>query len=98
MRIDLEQFLAATVFLGTAGALGVAVYSSQSGDLDTVVDRVLGDENEEGLEVDLDDEVTVARGPVAVVPSVPPGPAQPPPIIPEPDPSADQVPPPHGEG
>ena len=29
MRFDLEQFLALTVALGTAGALGVAVYSSQ---------------------------------------------------------------------
>ncbi|MCX4242878.1 hypothetical protein [Paraliomyxa miuraensis] len=29
MRFDLEQFLALTMALGTAGALGVAVYSSQ---------------------------------------------------------------------
>lgn len=30
MRFDLEQFLAATVALGTAGAIGVAVYSNQA--------------------------------------------------------------------
>lgn len=29
MRFDLEQFLALTMALGTAGAVGVAVYSSQ---------------------------------------------------------------------
>lgn len=28
MRLDLEQFLAMTVALGTAGAIGVAVYST----------------------------------------------------------------------
>lgn len=32
MRIDFEQFLAATVVLGAAGAVGLAVYSSRDSD------------------------------------------------------------------
>ncbi len=32
MRIDMEQFLALTVALGAAGAIGVGVYSARSGD------------------------------------------------------------------
>jgi hypothetical protein len=101
MRIDIEQFLAATMFLGAAGAVGVAVYSTQTGALDGVVDRVLGDDDAsdpDAVALEIEDDVTVARAPVAVVPSVPRGPEEPPPIIPDPEPSADQVPPPHGEG
>ena len=42
MRIQLEQFLAATMFLGTAGAIGVAVYTSQSGGFDAALERIRG--------------------------------------------------------
>lgn len=101
MRIQLEQFLAATMFMGTAGAIGVAVYTSNSGGLDAAVDRLRGSEEPMDLEVeDEDAEVAVNEKPVAVVPSVPRGPTPAPPIIPDPEPelSADNVPPPFSEG
>ncbi len=101
MRIELEQFLAATMFLGTAGAIGVAVYTSQAGGFDAAIERITGDEAEEALELpDDDEEIAVAEKPVAVVPAVSSGPTLEPPIIAdlEPDVSADRVPPPFSEG
>ena len=100
MRIQLEQFLAATMFLGTAGAIGVAVYTSQSGGFDAAIERIRGGD-EEPLELpESDEEVAMnEHGPVHVVPSMPRGPTPAPPIIPDPEPvSADKVPPPFSEG
>jgi hypothetical protein len=98
MRIDLEQFLAATMVLGTVGALGVAVYSAQPGTFDALVSgasEVVDDEDPPELEVE---DTAPAPAPVAIVPSVPKGPDAPPPIIPDPEPDPSDIPPPHGEG
>ena len=102
MRIDLEQFLAITMMLGTAGAIGVAVYASGGDDGSAeIVDEPAGEE---------------AAAEVAATPAPPPAPepASPPVVQPEPegppplpaepdadflkDPALDGVPAPHVEG
>jgi hypothetical protein len=99
MRIDLEQFLAYTMILGTAGAIGAAVYTTTMADDETaaVIDQPAADLEIEDAEPE---PVTASNEPV--IPPVPPAPASPPPIEPDPDfhaePDPAKVPAPTFEG
>jgi hypothetical protein len=100
MRIDLEQFLAVTMMLGTAGAIGFVVISRDDGDPPANV--------EDAVDVDEPDtDVTASPSPVptpAAAPIVEPVPEGPPPLPEEPDadflmdPELDGMPAPHVEG
>lgn len=100
MRIDLEQFLAVTMMLGTAGAIGFVVLSRDDGDPPASVDEAVEvDEPDEGAEVSPSPAPTPAPAPI-----VEPVPEGPPPLPEEPDadflmdPALDGMPAPHVEG
>lgn len=99
MRIDMEQFLAVAMALGTAGAIGVAVYSQRGDDEPVAADSDTQDE-------DVEQEIAASPPPPAPAPPavVPTEPAAPPPLPEEPDedflkdPAIDGMPAPHVEG
>ena len=96
MRIELEQFLAATMALGTVGAIGVAVYAARGGAIvpSAPEDLVLDVAEDEPDAVDWDRPAIPEekRAPVE------------PPIVPDPEPEpgasadADSIPGPTHEG
>lgn len=101
MRIDLEQFLAVTMMLGTAGAIGVAVYAQ--GDDAEAPQEVVEQETDD----DVDAQVAATPAPPPPpepAPAVEPTPEGPPPLPEEPDadflkdPALDGIPAPHIEG
>ena len=74
MRIDLEQFLALTVALGTAGAVGVAVYASQAR-MDQIAAEAPASIEDVEREAEPEPEPTAAP---IVVPTLPAEPSEPP--------------------
>lgn len=100
MRIDLEQFLAVTMMLGTAGAIGFVVLSRDDGDSPASVDEVM-DVEEPEADVAVEPSPAPTPAPAPIVEPVPEGP---PPLPEEPDadflmdPELDGMPAPHVEG
>lgn len=83
MKIDIEQFLAITVALGAAGAIGVAAYSSRA-DLDKIAIEAPAH-----VDVPTDEPSAAEEVAAAVMPAVPAAPvdldeaAGIPPVVPD---------------
>jgi hypothetical protein len=97
MRFNLEQFLALTLALGTAGAIGAAVYTSRSGS-DDDADQADPDERAKDEPFpEADDDPAPTPAPKAAPVATPPPPVKPMPALDSPPEVLDDVPGPEVE-
>lgn len=100
MRIDIEQFLALTMAMGTAGAIGLAIYTAHT---DTSAAELVSPDDHEAVA----EEMVAKPAPVEAATPVAPAPAAAPKPVAAPAPAAamppadedlDRVPAPQDEG